>query len=59
LNSPKKSDTDDPSHKGNGTFNTRQMILINSLGGYVDNLNKMYKKKKVLQMRMLERLLRR
>lgn len=59
LNSPKKSDTDDPSHKGDGTYNTRQMILINSLGGYVDNLNKMYKKKKVLQMRMLERLLRR
>lgn len=27
LNSPKKSDTDDPSHKGIGTYNTRQMIL--------------------------------
>lgn len=39
LNNLKKQFSIDPTHKSIGTWNARQMLFLNSLGGYIIKMN--------------------
>lgn len=39
LNNLKKPSSIDPTHKSIGTWNARQMLFLNSLGGYIIKMN--------------------